>query len=137
MPTSCTPRGPYSRPSTMMRSSTACTYGQWLQMNITTSVFASQKSSRATTFPSTDGRRKSGHGVPSGRSRLSVSAMRPRYPRPDREAICYAGRVDLLVDMPAVRPGRLARSLVKRDLSEDVRELRGHLRGARCESIDG
>jgi hypothetical protein len=45
--------------------------------------------------------------------------------------------VDLLVDMPAVRPGRLARSRVKRDLSEDVRELRGHLRGARCESIDG
>ena len=45
--------------------------------------------------------------------------------------------VDLLVDMPAVRPGRLARSLVKRDLSEEVRELRGHLRGARCESIDG
>lgn len=45
--------------------------------------------------------------------------------------------VDLLVDVPAVRPGRLARSLVKRDLSEAVRELRGHLHGARCESIDG
>ena len=45
--------------------------------------------------------------------------------------------MDLLVDMPAVRPGRLARSLVKRDLSEEVRELRSHLRGARCESITG
>ena len=45
--------------------------------------------------------------------------------------------VTLLVDMPAVRPGRLARSLARRDLSEEVRELRGHLRGARCETIDG
>lgn len=45
--------------------------------------------------------------------------------------------MDLLVDMPAVRPGRLARSLAARDLSEEVRELREHLRGARCEAIDG
>ena len=45
--------------------------------------------------------------------------------------------VNLLVNMPAVRPGRLARSLAARDLSEEVRELRSHLRGARCETIDG
>src|SRR5438445_9089832 len=44
-------------------------------MNMTTSAFASRKSSRAKVLPSTDGRRKSGQGVPSGRSRLSVSAM--------------------------------------------------------------
>ena len=40
------PRGPYSRPSRMRRSSTACTYGQWLQMNITTNALALEKSSR-------------------------------------------------------------------------------------------
>ena len=45
--------------------------------------------------------------------------------------------MNLLVDMPAVRPGRLARSLVKRDLSDEIRDLRTHLRGARCETIDG
>jgi len=45
--------------------------------------------------------------------------------------------VTVLVDMPAVRPGRLARSLVKRDLSEEIRDLRTHLRGARCDTIDG
>ena len=43
----------------------------------------------------------------------------------------------VLVDMPAVRPGRLARSLVKRDLSEEIRDLRTHLRGARCDTIEG
>ena len=43
----------------------------------------------------------------------------------------------VLVDMPAVRPGRLARALVKRDLSDEIRELRSHLRGARCQTIDG
>jgi hypothetical protein len=45
--------------------------------------------------------------------------------------------VTVLVDMPAVRPGRLARSLVKRDLSDEIRDLRTHLRGARCRTIDG
>jgi hypothetical protein len=45
--------------------------------------------------------------------------------------------VTLLVDMPAMRPGRLARSLATRDLSDEVRELRAHLRGARCEPIAG
>jgi hypothetical protein len=45
--------------------------------------------------------------------------------------------VTVLVDMPAVRPGRLARSLVKRDLSDEIRDFRSHLRGARCESIEG
>src|SRR5688572_3083410 len=39
--------------------------------------------------------------------------------------------------MPAMRPGRLARSLVKRDLSDEIRDLRIHLRGARCHAIDG
>jgi len=47
------------------------------------------------------------------------------------------GGVTLLVDMPAVRPGRLARGLAARDLSEEIRALREHLRGARCAPIDG
>src|SRR3989304_4312398 len=43
-----------------------CTYGQWLQMNATSSADAGWKSSRDTVRPSGSGRRKSGAGVPSG-----------------------------------------------------------------------
>ena len=39
----------------------------------------------------------------------------------------------VLVDLPAVRPARLAERLVVEDLNEYVRELRAPLRGARRE----
>ena len=40
-----------------------------------------------------------------------------------------------IVDLPAVRPGRLADAVATEDLSEHVRELRAVLRGARAEPL--
>src|SRR5262245_24957865 len=52
------------------------TYGQWLQMNITSNAGESAKSSRPTLRPSGVGRRKSGAGVPSGSIVEFTAAMR-------------------------------------------------------------
>src|SRR5436309_2512230 len=109
MPTNCTPRGPYSRLSETIRSSTAWTYGQWLQMNMTTRTGLSRKSSHAWTLPSTEGSRKSGHGAPSAISQLSVSAMRsqlaPRATRGNAVSRRAPRRLGELVDGEALPPG--------------------------------
>jgi hypothetical protein len=44
--------------------------------------------------------------------------------------------VTVLVDLPAVRPARLAERLAGADLSAHVRELRATLRGALVRSLD-
>ena len=41
----------------------------------------------------------------------------------------------VIVDLPAVRPGRLARSLADVPLADEARELRAYLRGARAEDL--
>src|SRR5438105_2526623 len=92
-------------------------------MNITTSTAFSLKSSRAKVFPSTDSRRKSGHGVPSGRSRLSVAMPTELAPCAAQGKV-VGGRVNVIVDLPAVRPGRLADGVAAADLAEHVRESR-------------
>jgi hypothetical protein len=43
--------------------------------------------------------------------------------------------VNVLVDLPAVRPGRLADGLSAADLAEHVRSFRAELRGARAEPL--
>jgi hypothetical protein len=45
--------------------------------------------------------------------------------------------VHVIVDLPAVRPGRLADGLDATDLTEHVRDLRGLVRGARAEPLPG
>jgi hypothetical protein len=52
---------------------------------------------------------------------------------PSRSVInlCYAWRVTVFVDLPAVRPGRLADAVSADDLTEEVRDFRSHLRDAR------
>jgi hypothetical protein len=45
--------------------------------------------------------------------------------------------VNVVVNLPAVRPGRLAQSLAGRDLGEEVRELRAFVRGAVRTTIPG
>src|SRR5262249_49493488 len=69
-------RGSSSRASRIRRSSTAFTYGQWLQMNITTSTGLPLKSSRAYVLPSTAGGRKSGHFAPSSGGGVSTAQAR-------------------------------------------------------------
>jgi hypothetical protein len=41
----------------------------------------------------------------------------------------------VIVDLPAVRPGRLARSLGDVPLADEARELRTYLRGAQAEDL--
>ena len=41
----------------------------------------------------------------------------------------------MFVDLPAVRPGRLSAALAAEDLTEQVREFRDLLRGARAEEL--
>jgi hypothetical protein len=43
--------------------------------------------------------------------------------------------VDTILDLPAVRPGRLAATLVSASLVEETRELRPLLRGARVDEL--
>lgn len=43
--------------------------------------------------------------------------------------------MDVVVDLRAVRPARLAASLSEQAMTEPVRELRPFLRGARCEPL--
>lgn len=43
--------------------------------------------------------------------------------------------MDVIVDLPAVRPGRLARTLVEEPLVDEARALRPYLRGARTEEL--
>jgi hypothetical protein len=43
--------------------------------------------------------------------------------------------VTVFVDVPAVRPGRLADAVAVDDLTEEVRDFRDHLRGARVEPL--
>jgi len=43
--------------------------------------------------------------------------------------------MDVVVDLRAVRPGRLARSVVDVPLAEEARELRRYLRGASVEDL--
>jgi hypothetical protein len=43
--------------------------------------------------------------------------------------------VNVIVDLPAVRPGRLAGGVATADLAEHVRELRAVLRDARAEPL--
>ncbi len=43
--------------------------------------------------------------------------------------------MDVIVDLPAVRPGRLARTLADLPLADEARALRAYLRGARAEDI--
>jgi hypothetical protein len=45
--------------------------------------------------------------------------------------------VDLIVDLPAVRPARLARTLVDEPLADEARELRAYLRSARATDLPG
>src|SRR6266478_5190035 len=104
-------------------------------MNITTSTGFSLKSSRAKVFPSTDSRRKSGHGVPSGRSRLSVAMPTELAPCAAQGKVVGGGWVNVIVDLPAVRPGRLADGVAAADLAEHVREFRAVLRDARAEPL--
>ena len=47
----------------------------------------------------------------------------------------YGEGVDILVDLPAVRPGRLAEGLLLDDLAEHVREFRDLLRGVAVEPL--
>lgn len=41
----------------------------------------------------------------------------------------------VVVDLPAVRPGRLAQALAVEELDAHVRDFRVYLRGARCEPL--
>jgi hypothetical protein len=43
--------------------------------------------------------------------------------------------VTVFVDVPAVRPGRLADAVAIDDLTDEVRDFRDHLRGARVETL--
>jgi hypothetical protein len=43
--------------------------------------------------------------------------------------------VDVIVDLPAVRPARLARTLVDAPLADEARELRPFVRGARAADL--
>jgi hypothetical protein len=43
--------------------------------------------------------------------------------------------MDVIVDLPAVRPGRLARTLADAPLADEAREIRTYLRGARAEDL--
>jgi hypothetical protein len=43
--------------------------------------------------------------------------------------------MDVIVDLPAVRPGRLARALADAPLPAEARALRVHLRGAAAEDL--
>lgn len=43
--------------------------------------------------------------------------------------------MDVLVDLRAVRPGRLARSLADQPLADEARELRPYLRGAQATDL--
>jgi hypothetical protein len=45
--------------------------------------------------------------------------------------------MDVIVNLPAVRPGRLARTLADAPLADEARELRTYLRGARAEDLPG
>jgi len=45
--------------------------------------------------------------------------------------------VNVIVDLPAVRPGRLADGVAAADLAEHVREFRAVLRDARAEPLPG
>src|SRR5437870_3223935 len=83
MPTSCTPRGAYSRLSARIRSSTACTYGQGLQMNITTRTGLSRKSSREYPLPAAEGSRHAlgvGAGAPEHAQALEQLPVVSRSP---------------------------------------------------------
>jgi hypothetical protein len=61
--------------------------------------------------------------------------MPPEVALGEREGKVVGSVVHVVVDLPAVRPARLARTLVVEDLTDDVRELRGLLRGARSEKL--
>ena len=43
--------------------------------------------------------------------------------------------MNTIVDLPAVRPGRLARTLADDPLADEARELRPYLRGAHAEDL--
>jgi hypothetical protein len=45
--------------------------------------------------------------------------------------------MDVIVDLPAVRPGRLARTLADEPLADEALALRPYLRGARAEDLPG
>src|SRR5262249_51596362 len=105
-------------------------------MNITRRTGLAASSSRATVPPSTVGSRKSGHGVPRGTSRFSVSATSLRVtPGAPAGRACYGWPVDVIADLPAVRPGRLARVLGDLPLADEARALRPYLRGASPEDL--
>lgn len=53
-----------------------------------------------------------------------------------RGKVCYGGRVHVVVDLRAVRPGRLAGTLSQDTLGEAIRDLRTYLRGAQREPLD-
>src|SRR5947199_8057118 len=64
MPTIGTPRSARSRPSSASPAATCLTYGQWLQMKVTTSA-GPARSSRLTVAPvAGSGSEKDGAGVP-------------------------------------------------------------------------
>src|SRR2546430_6934835 len=62
----------------IVRSSQACTYGQWLHQKETTRIGLSLNEPRECVFPSTPGSEKSGAGEPSGRPWYCVSSMESR-----------------------------------------------------------
>jgi hypothetical protein len=45
--------------------------------------------------------------------------------------------VDVIVDLPAVRPARLARTLIDEPLADEARQLRAYVRGARAADLPG
>jgi hypothetical protein len=62
--------------SRTIRSSTALTYGQWLQMNITSTPFGPRALTRLWRFPSTPGRSKSTAFQPKLHTEEGVATMR-------------------------------------------------------------
>src|SRR5437867_1437696 len=64
--TNCTPFPAESRWTAIVRSSHACTYGQWLHQDATARTGLSQNEAREYVFPSTAGREKSGAAEPIG-----------------------------------------------------------------------
>src|SRR5438105_5052123 len=99
MATTPMPSAVKSFASRMRRSRTAFTYGQWLQMNITSRPLGPRLLFKVQVLPSTPGREKAGAGWPKSQTGVSFKAM-VRAPENGgslyedvREALIYLCRV--------------------------------------------